>query len=281
MSSVSTTDNQPPLSSEEQARLLNEQNLHRDYAKQAFPDKPRRGWLDFNLGGLTKAFRYATGGSTEDKKGIPGAPLIGVGLTGLGLGALGYYAGPWIERVLRRTLSPKFGGKESDEDDDFNHPESEEHARKFWMWGIGGNGALIAAGLNLNSDRPWYGFKHYSPMYKASSAIPKKADAWNSMTLAESMRMIHDNPGLTPEMRMQAMQLLGSFDAPPSTTINGGDLVGQAIATGQSAASGMAVGYLTASLLGLPNPKSTAILGAVANTLGPSAALTASMVFGH
>lgn len=253
---------------------------YRDYAQTALPPKPTKGWLDFNLGPLTKAFRYASGGSTEDGKGIAGAPIIGTGLVGLGLGALGYHVGPWLDRIMRRVVSPKFRGQ-ADDEDDYEDPETIRDSRRFWAGLLGGGGALLTAGLNFNTKRPWYGFKYYSPMYKPASALPKKAAAWDDMTIGQGMQLLHENNSLSPEMKLQSMQLLNSFNAPPNTPINGGTLVGQAIATGQSAMAGAAVGYLTASVLGLPNPTSTAILGAVANTLGPSSALAASMVFGH
>jgi len=242
----------------------------RDYAKAALPEKKTKGWLNFGLGGLNKAFRYATGGGTTEGAGIAGAPLIGVGLVGLGLGALGYHTGPWLERKIRRMVSPKFGG---DEDDDYETEEDREDARKFWMYGLGGAGALLTAALNADNTKPWYGFKHYP-------AMTKRANAWNDITLGQGMEMLSE-AHMDPTVKAQSMLLLHSFNAPPATPITGNDLVGQAIATGQSAAAGMAVGYLTASVLGLPNPKSTAILGAVANVLGPKSALASSVVFGH
>ena len=255
----------------------------KNYAQTATTKaQPSSGWLNQNLGGLNKGFRTITANS----------PIAGVGLTGLGLGALGYYAAPWLDRKMKRLFSPAMGGQQAQEEDDeydYRSPEEIADSRKFWMWGLGGTGALLAAAMNYDASKPWYGFKSYTPMTTtpstttptppsnnqmtttarpATGGMQHTASAWNDMTLGQGMTLLEQNHDLTPEMRMQSMMLLNSFNAPPSATVTGNDLVGQAIATGQSAATGLAVGYITARALGLPNPKSTAILGAVTNTLG-------------
>ena len=229
-----------------------------------------RGFLDVGLGGLNRAFRAASFGS----------PIVGAALTAAGLGALGYAAGPWLTKGLRRVMSPRLRrlGMDDGEDTDamFEDPEVKQEARKRWGIALGGMAALATLGLNLAPNAPWYGLKRYAPLRKTESG-----SSWNSMTIGEGMQLLQDTPNLSAEAKTQSMQLLGSFNKPLNTPITGGDVVGQAIATGRSAACGAAIGYLTANLLGLPNPSSTAILGAVANTLGPYPALVGSMVFGQ
>ena len=90
--------------------------------------------------------------------------------------------------------------------------------------------------------------------------------------------MIIHNHDLAPEMKENALSLLGSIDTTGNDTITGGQLVGQAIATGKSAAAGAAVGFLTAKALGLPTPRSAAIVGAVSNTLGPGLGLLTAVL---
>lgn len=222
------------------------------------------GILNFNFGKLNKAFRALTLGS----------PIVGTLVTGAGLGLAGYHAGPWLTKKLVRLTSPQFADRIEDLDK-YTTAEDRAEQRKMWGW-LGALGGLaLGAGIHYAPGAPWYGFKEYAPMHHTAS------NSWDSVPIYQGLQMINDNPALSPEMKLQASTLLTSFNAPPTATVTGSDLVGQAIATGQSAATGMAIGYLTANILGLPNPKSTAILGAVANTLGPGAALIASTVFGH
>ena len=217
--------------------------------------------LDFGLGGLNKAFRTISFNS----------PLVGAGITGLGLGALGYYAGPYLAHMVQRAASPKFG-KGGNSAPRINVSQ----ARQDWAVGLGGAGLLAVILANISLNAPGYGLFKYPALRKKSSG-----NVWNDMTLGQGMQLIQNTPNLSDEARTQSMILLDSFNQPPSTRITGNDLVGQAIATGQSAAVGAGIGYMTAKLLGLNNPSSTAILGAVSNVLGPRAALIGSTVFGH
>ena len=230
-------------------------------AKKAWND-PRyagyRGKLDFTLERPVKTFRNLTFNS----------PLVGAGALGLLAGTLGYHYGDTIDRLL----SPKFGGGRYDDEWD------EDHRRKRKMfWGTNA-GLLTALGFlatQYSPDRPWYGMKSYAPMDL------KKQASFEGLSIADSSLLIHQNPLLTPQQKETSLALLQSFNAPPQTVITGTDLVGQAIGTGIDAAAGAAIGFITAKVLGLPNPKSTAILGAVNNTLGLGPALTLSTVFGQ
>lgn len=222
------------------------------------------GILNFNLRGLNEAVRTASLDS----------PLGTAALFGTGLALAGYHAGPWLTKKFVRLVSPQFS-RHMDNYEQYLTPEDIAEQRKTWGWAGGILGAMATLGYHFSPNAPGYGLLKYPSLSKNESA------EWNSLPIGQCMKMIEDNHALSPTMKMQSMSLLNSFNAPSTTQITGGNLVGQAIATGQSAAAGMAVGYLTASLLGLPNPSSTAILGAVANTLGPKYALLGSTVFGH
>lgn len=222
------------------------------------------GVTNFNLGELNKALRTVSLGS----------PVVQSLLLGGGLGLAGYYGGPWLTKQLVRLTSPRFANR-IDELDQYTTKEDLAEQRKMWGWlGVLG-GTALGLGVHFSPNAPGYGLLQFAPMQKTTSA------GWDAIPLYQGLQLINDNPGLSPEMKLQASTLLTSFNAPPTATVTGNDLVGQAIATGQSAVTGLAVGYLTAHALGLPNPSSTAILGAVANTLGPKSALIASTVFGR
>lgn len=222
------------------------------------------GVLNFNFGKLNKALRNVSLGS----------PVVQSLLLGGGLGLAGYYGGPWLTKKLVRLTSPKFADR-IDDLDRYTTKEDIAEQRKMWGWLGALGGTALGLGIHFSPNAPGYGLLQFAPMHKTTSAT------WDSIPIYQGLQLINDDPALSPEMKLQASTLLTSFNAPPTAMVTGSDLVGQAIATGQSAATGMAIGYLTANILGLPNPKSTAILGAVANTLGPGAALVASTVFGH
>lgn len=216
-----------------------------------------KGWMPNTLSWLTKGWRGVSLGS----------PLVGA----LEMGALGWWLGKKYGHTIPRLLSPRsFRGVAPDEYDHAARREMGNTAA--WTLGILAPLAVLAA--NYQPNAPGKGLLTYSPMSKDGSAF-------GSLTLDDGRALIMGNSELTDTQKMLSMNLLNTFNAPPSATITGADLVGQAIATGQSAATGMAIGYLTANILGLPNPKSTAILGAVANTLGPRAALIGSTIFGQ
>lgn len=228
------------------------------------PDlEPTGGWLPRNLKPLVKGFRRVTFNS----------PIAGALATAALTGLAGYHAGPMIDRIL----SPRFGQMSDYYDDEYTR----QRRRKAWAWAAAALGGLAFLSSQFSTKRPGYGLLQYHPMGDGIPLQKTGSGPYDSLTLDQCSDLIMSNPNLTPTMRMNAMSLLNSFNAPPSTPVSGGSLVGQAIGTGLSAASGAAVGYLTASVLGLPNPSSTAILGAVQNTLGTPAALMASTVFGH
>lgn len=217
-----------------------------------------RGNLDFTLRTPVKIFRNLTFNS----------PLVGAGALGLLAGGIGYKLAPYIDRIL----SPKFGGGRYYDD----LSEDQRKKRKL-LWGTGA-GLLTAMGFlstQYTPDRPWNGMKTYAPM-----TIPKHA-SFDGLRLDDCSRLIMSNDDLTREQKENSLRLLNSFDAPPQTVVTGNNLVGQAIGSGITAATGAAVGFLTAKALGLPNPRSTAILGAVGSTLGVGPALTLSTVFGQ
>lgn len=224
-------------------------------------DDPRyaknTGFLSFNLERPVKIFRKATFNS----------PLVGAAALGLLVGGLGYHYGPTLDRLL----SPKFGGGNF-----YDGYSDEDITRRKRFWGTGA-GLLTALGFlatQYDARKPWAGFKEYAPM-----DLHKHANL-PSLSIDDSTRLILQDNALDQSQKEVAISLLRSFDMPPKTQITGNDLVGQAISTGLSAATGAAVGFLTANALGLPNPKSTAILGAVANTAGGLPALTLSTIFG-
>jgi len=230
--------------------------------------------------------------------GTLGQPLIGAAYTAAALGFLGYKTAPWFTKQFARLASPMLSEDEKRElntPDELKSPADVKKERRTWAGVLAALGALGVIGLNYRPNAPDKGLFSYAPLEKAAPAPPAEKPAppagipkTNSFPMAPGMLplgqcvdMINSNPNLEPYMKGQALTLLDSFNAPPMQPINGGNLVGQAIATGQSAATGLAVGWLTAKALGLPNPKSTAILGAVANTLGPWSAVATSLALGH
>lgn len=234
--------------------------------------------------------------------GTLGQPLIGAAYVAAALGYLGYKTGPWFTKKFARLTSPFLSAEERKE---LNTPTEKKPAedvkkeRKTWAGVLAALGALGVIGLNYRPNAPDKGLFSYAPMHvppkesppaanttvsQPAAGIPKNDNfpmPQGTLPLGQCVDMINSNPNLEPYMKGQALTLLDSFNAPPMQPINGGNLIGQAIVTGQSAATGLAVGWLTAKALGLPNPKSTAILGAVANTLGPWSAVATSLALGH
>ena len=222
-----------------------------------------------------------------------GQPLVGAAYVAAALGLAGYKAGPWLTRTLAKRLSPSLSGKPGDQlAEDLAQASAEDESEQRRTWGgiLAALGALGTIGLNWRSGAPGNGLFSYAPMVSSArrggapvSGIAKTnsmPDLSPSLPLGHCINQIYSNPELEPYVKEEALTLLHSFNSPPEQPINGGNLIGQAIATGQSAARGMAVGWLTAQALGLPNPRSTAILGAVANTLGPWSALATGLVLG-
>ena len=225
--------------------------------------EPTGGWLPKNIKPVVKGFRTVTLGS----------PLVGALATAALAGVAGWHGGPLLDRIL----SPKFGGSSNDYYDD---EYTRRARRKTWAWAAAALGGLAFLGSQFSLKRPGYGLLKYHPM-EDEKPLQKTGSMYDGIPLGQATDYIQNNPYLSPDMRYNSLALLNSFGPQPNMQITGNDLVGQAIGTGLSAAAGAAVGYLTANVLGLPNPTSTAILGAINNTLGPSAALTTSMVFGH
>ena len=217
------------------------------------------GWMSHTLYRPINWFRKATFNK----------PWVGAGLIALLSGALGYKYGPYIDRLL----SPRLGFNS-----DYDLDEGPSTARKVaWGTGTGVLAGLSFLGAHYDPNRKYYGLHEYAPM-----RMNKTASLSNyGLPIETSERMIWNNHELSPEQKGNALTLLHSFDAPPQTQITGNSLVGQAIATGLSAAKGAAVGFMTAKALGLPNPQSTAILGAMSNTLGLLPAMATSTIFGH
>ena len=235
------------------------------------------GLLSGDLRNLSLAWRAAT----------LNQPLIGAVYTAAGLGALGSKFGPWLSRKFTRLFSPVMS-KEDEEalntPDELKDPEDLRSEKRTWAGVLAALGALGVIGLNWRSEQPGKGLFSYGPMDDPPKGFQRTAsmpDLGGAFPLSQCLDMINNNDELQPYVKAQALNLLESFNVPPTQPISGGNLVGQAIATGQSAATGLAVGWLTAKALGLPNPKSTAILGAVANTLGPWSAVATSLAFGR
>jgi len=244
-------------------------------------------------------------------------PLLGAAYTAAALGYLGYKTAPWFTKKFARLASPILSKDDKEvleKPDHLKDPEERADEKKTWAGVLAALGALSVIGLNWRPDWPDKGMFSYSrmgPVTKAPEPAPKPPppaappaappptqtasaspapgvtkvssmpDLGGALPLDQCKDLINHNPMLEPYVKGQALALLDSFNAPPTQPINGGNLIGQAIATGQSAATGLAVGWLTAKALGLPNPKSTAILGAVANTLGPWSAVATSLALGR
>lgn len=208
-----------------------------------------------------------------------GSPLVGAALIGGGLAAAGWYGAPWIQRVL----APKFGIDPDEYGWEDQSVAEQRAARKNSAWLLGGLGALAALAPYASWDAPGFGMLKYAPMGTPAKAPMQKRESlgWSSLPINGAMNMILNNQEMSDRTKMNSLALLASFNAPPTTQITGNDLIGQAVGTGLSAATGAAVGFVTAKALGLPNPSSTAILGAVANTLGPVPALAGSLLLGH
>ena len=232
------------------------------------------GWLPKSFRTVNKAFRTATFGS----------PIVGSLATAALAGLAGYHLGPSIDRLL----SPIFGRRSRRVSE-----REERRRRKTWGWSAAALAGLAFLATQFSTKRKGYGLLSYAPMGQPNvrtaalpaappSALRKNSSGWEpSLTIGESAQLIMNNPTLDPYIKEQSLSLLHSFDAPVNTPITGGTLVGQAIGTGRSAMAGAAIGFLTANVLGLPNPSSTAILGAVQNTLGTGPALATSVIFGH
>ena len=224
--------------------------------------KPEGGWLPKNLRPVNKAFRAATLGS----------PLVGAAA----MAALGYLGGYHLSPKIERILSPSFGA-----DQYFETEEERKKRRKKWGIRLAALMGLGFLGTQFSPGRKNYGLLQYRPMGDDEPIQKEASGPYDHLTIGESAQLILNNPNLDDTMKANALTLLHSFDAPANTPINGGSLVGQAIGTGLSAMQGAAIGFLTANALGLPNPSSTAILGAVQSTLGTGAALSTSLIFGH
>ena len=202
------------------------------------------------------------------------SPIVSSALAASALGLIGWYGAP----LLKNKLNEWLGGRGKALQYDTMFEDNDKDLRRAAAVALGISGAAIPIAANFSSDDPGYGLFQYSPLQPLK--IEKDASGLPTLSLGAASQLIHDNPKLAPEMKMNALGLLESFNAPQTAQISGGDLVGQAIATGRSAATGAAIGYTTASILGLDNPKSAAIFGAVANTLGLAPALASSLIFG-
>ena len=241
------------------------------------PPKQNPGYLNFTLRPVTKAWRTATFNS----------PLVGAAVLGGGLGLLGYHYAPKLSKFVNRITSPLFGGGQQEEDDQDDMPWSKADRRSFGLT-LGGLGALGVLAGAFSTSSPGFGLLQYNPMSKTSSSnyitknpLYKTANVLDSISLKDAADLIKSDPNLGLGTKLDSLALLNSFSTPPTTQITGGDIVGQAIATGKDAMVGGALGFVTAKALGLRNPSSTAILGAVANTLGIMPALGTSLIFGH
>lgn len=227
-----------------------------------------KGWLSTTLRTPNRLFRAATFQS----------PIVGtLALTALASLA-GWHAAPLVDRIV----SPRFGGMPAPDEDTL------KKRRRAWAIGLGTLAGLGFLGMHVSPNREGYGLLQYPsmdvepPVSTSSGELQKTgSDPFSGLSIQDCTDLIKANNSLTPEMKINALSLLRSFDAPPTTTVNGGSLVGQAIDTGLSAAAGAAIGFITANALGLPNPSSTAILGAVQNTMGTGPALATSLIFGH
>ena len=197
------------------------------------------------------------------------SPLVGAAAIAGGLGLIGHRFGPEIDRLL----SPMFGGKKS------RRSESEEEInerRRMWGYTLAGIGGLGFLSTQFSTKAPGYGLLSYRPMGKEASR-----SMYNTLSIQDSRDLILGSRDLSFDAKQNALSLLRTFDAPPTTHIGGGDVIGQAVATGISGMKGAAIGFITAKAPGLPNPSSTAILGAVANIAGVKPAMATSVIFGN
>lgn len=77
--------------------------------------------------------------------------------------------------------------------------------------------------------------------------------------IGDARQYIAANNNLSPVTRAEAMGILNAIPAPtPDTNISGGDILNAAVKTGMSALGDAAIGYVTASALGLKNPLTVA-----------------------
>lgn len=234
--------------------------------QQLAPPSTPKGWLtDKTLEGPAKLWRTVTFNS----------PLVGAAILGGTTALAGWHLSPWIDRII----SPKFSEDDqqaSDDQQSWEYMSSEERRDKRKTNAIWGGllGTMAALAPVVTTKKPYLGLLSYGPMHKNNNM-------WGAIPIGAGMDMINNNHELSDAAKLSSLALLGSFNAPPTATVTGNDLIGQAIGTGISAAKGAAVGFMTAKALGLSNPGSTAILGAVTNTLGLGPALAGSLIFGH
>lgn len=221
--------------------------------------------LDFSLDGIDNFFRTISFNSPLVKMGILGVPAF----------FLGRKLAPAVTRLLSPNLSKLpdvaqegLAGLDSWED----MPEEDQ---RFTANTIGG---LTAAAFvlptlinNFDQNRPWLGFKEFTPKKLEKTESGFGAVNYNpfsnmpTIPVQGAINYLQANPMMPPTIQNASINLLQAF--PTTANVSNTDIVNKAVSTGKDALAGGALGFVTAKALGLPNPWVTAGIFAGINSL--------------
>lgn len=226
--------------------------LTAEHNRQLFNIKQKTGGIAkidkyLNLRNLDNLYRTVTLNS----------PLLGAAGIGVGGYFLGKAAYPLLHALLGPTANavknkfiPFAGGS-----DHIERPSDQDIRNAGYI--TAGLGALLALVPHFNTNRPFFGLGSY--MKKKSNAVPF-INSNNAIPLGMAREAIAGNTTLSPIARMEAMNVLNAL---PNQNQNAGvttnALLNASINNGIAASKDAAVGYLTAHVLGLPNPAKNAI----------------------
>lgn len=218
------------------------------------------GWAsNWNLGKIDDTFRTITVN-----------PLIRSLMIGGLIGGGTWLAGPMIGRLSRSM----FGTPQ--QHDEYGNPvdiTASDRRNLALLTGLGAAG--LSAAVSFDSKRPFWSLWKYpekrSPY--ATQPIQKKAYVYGRedlIPLSMAKETILGNPKLTNEMKARSLDVLNMFPE-QKQSVNSYDIVNKAVQTGLSGLTGYALGYVTASAIGLKDPadagKAAGIMGVLSSTL--------------
>ena len=200
------------------------------------------GWASkWDLGKIDDTFRTITVN-----------PLIRSLMIGGLIGGGTWLAGPLIGRASRTM----FGTPQ--QYDEYGNPvdiTASDRRNLALVTGLGAAG--ISAAMSFDSKRPFWSLWKY-PEKRSSYAPPiqKKAYVYGRedlIPLSMAKETILGNPKLTNEMKARSLDVLNMFPE-QKQSVSSYDVVNKAVQTGLSGLTGYALGYVTASALGLKDP---------------------------
>lgn len=201
----------------------------------------------FNLSDMHDVYRKVT-------RSPIGASLL---LGGLGAGA-SYLSIPYIMKILQPGIPFEYIEQRA--------PDIRRNATIL-------SGILAAAAplaMNFSTKLPGYGLTSYTPkdsgIAKTESLfaqdVPTMTDAYRGVMLSD----------VKPAVKEKMFEMLDATQLPANAPVTRSTLIDSALNAGLSAVEAGSLGYLTASVLGLPDPKRAAL------TLGGIGGL-ASLIF--